>query len=153
MCRSLRELNRPKPCAIWSQGPHEGWDRYGGRRRTSPTPDEIRLQAYHALSTRITSLYWFNLSLKTLVQWRDTLEEAGRIGRELRLLDAFLLEGDAYGFERLTREEIGRTGTSPRCAAPVAHCYLPWTWTIRLTPKELVFKFGSPRPAQWRFPL
>ena len=32
MCRSLRELNSPMPCPIWSQGPHEGWERYGGRK-------------------------------------------------------------------------------------------------------------------------
>ena len=37
MTRSLRDLNRPRPIAYWSQGAHEGWDRYGGRARTSPT--------------------------------------------------------------------------------------------------------------------
>ena len=42
MCRSLRELNRPMPTAYWSQGPHAGWEVYGGRRRTSPTPAELR---------------------------------------------------------------------------------------------------------------
>ncbi len=153
MCRSLRELNRPKPCAIWSQGPHEGWDRYGGRRRTSPTPDEIRLQAYHALSTRITSLYWFNLSLKTLVQWRDTLEELGRIGRELRLLDAFLLEGDAYGFERLTREGNRPDWDIASVCGPRGALLFALDLDYTPDPEERVFKFGSPRPAQWRFPL
>lgn len=33
------------------------------------------MQAYYAISTRITSLYRFNLSLKSLVTWRDTLDE------------------------------------------------------------------------------
>jgi hypothetical protein len=93
LCRSLRELNRPMPCAYWSQGPHEGWEVYGGRMRTSPTPDEIRLQAYHALSSRITSLYWFNLSLKSLLKFPDTWAELARIGREARILDEFYLEG------------------------------------------------------------
>lgn len=58
MCRSLRDLNRPAPCASWSQGPHHDWGGGifgGGRARRSPTPDEIRSQAMHALSTRITS--------------------------------------------------------------------------------------------------
>ena len=34
MCRSLRELNRPLPCAYWSQGPHSGWGGglFGGGR-------------------------------------------------------------------------------------------------------------------------
>ena len=63
MCRSLRELSRPVPCAYWSQGPHDGWGGgWDGRARRSPTPDELRSQAMHALSTRITSLYWFTAS-------------------------------------------------------------------------------------------
>ena len=104
MCRSLRELNRPMPCADWSQGPHEGWEVYGGRVRTSPTPDEIRLQAYHALSSRITSLYWFNLSLKSLLKFPDTWAELARVGREIRLLDDFYLEGNAYRYARQMRD-------------------------------------------------
>ena len=58
MTRSLRDLNRPAPVAYWSQGAHYDWEVYGGRKRTSPTPDELRAQAYHALAHRITSLYW-----------------------------------------------------------------------------------------------
>ncbi len=153
MCRSLRELNRPMPCAIWSQGPHEGWGRYGGRKRTSPTPDEIRLQAYHALSTRITSLYWFNLSLKTLVQWRDTLAEVGRIGREMRLLDTFLLEGDAYAFDRLTRDADTLDWDIASVCGPRAALLFALDLAYAPDPEERVFKFGLPRPARWRFPL
>jgi len=153
MCRSLRELNRPMPCAIWSQGPHEGWERYGGRKRTSPTPDEIRLQAYHAVSTRITSLYWFNLSLKTLVKWRDTLEELGRIGRELRMLDEFILEGDAYGFERLTRTKGELDWDIASVCGPRAALLFALDLDYTPDPEEKVFKFGPPRRAKWRFPL
>ena len=104
MCRSLREMSRPKPIAYWSQGPHFGWNEIGERKRTSPTPDEIRLQAYHALSSRITSLYWFNLSLRSLVQFRDTIEEITRIGREINMLADFYIEGDAYRYRRLLRD-------------------------------------------------
>jgi hypothetical protein len=153
MCRSLRELNRPMPCAIWSQGPHEGWDRYGGRKRTSPTPDEIRLQAYHAVSTHITSLYWFNLSLKTLVKWRDTLDELGRIGRELRMLDEFILEGDAYGFERLTRGKDKLDWDIASVCGPRAALLFALDLDYAPDPEEKVFKFGPPRKAQWRFGL
>jgi len=152
MCRSLRELNRPMPCAIWSQGPHEGWGRYGGRKRTSPTPDEIRLQAYHALSTRITSLYWFNLSLKTLVKWRDTLDELGRIGREMRVLDEFILEGDAYQFERMNRGKKLDWDIASVCGPRAA---LLFALDLDYVPDrdEKVFKFGEPRKAKWRFSL
>ena len=153
MCRSLRELNRPMPCAIWSQGPHEGWDMYGGRKRTSPTPDEIRLQAYHAASTRITSLYWFNLSLKTLVKWRDTLDEVGRIGRELRMLDEFLLEGDAYQHARLTRSKDVLDWDIASVCGPRAALLFALDLDYTPDPKEKVFRFGPPRRAKWRFPL
>ncbi|HOC70605.1 MAG TPA: hypothetical protein PKO23_17500, partial [Candidatus Hydrogenedentes bacterium] len=122
-------------------------------KRTSPTPDEIRLQAYHAISTRITSLYWFNLSLKTLVEWRDTLEEVGRIGRELRLLDAFLLEGDAYGFERLVREGNRPDWDIASVCGPRAAVLFALDLDYTPDPEERVFKFEPPRPAQWRFPL
>ncbi len=84
MTRSLRELNRPRPIAYWSQGAHHGWDGYGGRQRTSPTPDELRQQAYHGLASRITSLYWFNLSLKSLIKFPDLIEPMTRVGREIR---------------------------------------------------------------------
>jgi hypothetical protein len=104
MCRSLREMSRPKPIAYWSQGPHFGWNEIGERKRTSPTPDEIRLQAYQALSSRITSLYWFNLSLRSLVQFRDTIEEITRIGREINMLADFYIEGDAYRYRRQLRD-------------------------------------------------
>lgn len=100
MTRSLRELNRPRPIAYWSQGAHAGWDRYGGRQRTSPTPDELRAQAYHGLASRITSLYWFNLSLKSLVKFRDLIEPITRVNREIRLMEDLLLEGDAFEYRR-----------------------------------------------------
>ncbi len=153
MCRSLRELNRPMPCAIWSQGPHEGWSRYGGRARTSPMPDEIRMQAYHAVSTRITSLYWFNLSLKTLVKWRDTLDELGRIGRELRMLDEFILEGDAYQFERLTHGRDKLDWDIASVCGPRAAILFALDLDYSPDPKEKVFTFGSARKAKWSFHL
>ena len=40
----LRELSRPRPVAYWSQGAHHDWRGYGGRKRTSPTPDELRAE-------------------------------------------------------------------------------------------------------------
>ncbi|MCB9784256.1 MAG: hypothetical protein H6751_14935 [Candidatus Omnitrophica bacterium] len=153
MCRSLRELSRPNPCAVWSQGPHAGWDVYDGRARTSPTPDEIRLQAYHALSTRITSLYWFNLSLKSLVQWRDTLAQLERIGREIRLLDDFLLKGDAYEFKRLSNPEGKLDWDISSVCGPDAALLFALDLDYTPDPEEKVFKFGPPREARWTFRL
>ena len=153
MCRSMRELNRPVPCAIWSQGPHDGWNMRDGRKRATPTPEEMRSQCYHALSTRITSLYWFNLSLKSLVQWRDTLDELTRLGREMRLLDSFLLEGDAtyFGRESGAKDRLDwdlSVVSSPRAA-------LLFALDLRYEPDlvERVFRFGPARKARWRFPV
>lgn len=153
MSRSLRELNRPMPCAYWSQGPHAGWEVYGGRKRTSPTPEEIRLQAYHAVSTRITSLYWFNLSLKSLVKWRDTLDELGRVGRELRVLDEFLLAGDAYHHARLKRPDGRLDWDIASVCGPRAALLFALDLDYVPDPQKKVFTFGSPRDAQWTFPL
>ena len=78
--------------------------RSGGRSRSSPTDEELRAQAYHALAHRITSLYWFNLSLKSLVKFPDLIEPITRVNREIRLMDQLLLEGDAFEYRRLTQD-------------------------------------------------
>jgi hypothetical protein len=152
MCRSLRELSRPAPTAYWSQGPHRGWDTYDGRLRTSPTPDELRLQAYHALASRITSLYWFNLSLGSLIKFRDTLDELTRIGREMRMLETFYLEGDAYRYRRLT--------TNGKLDWDLASLITPqgallFALDLDYTPdtQSKTFQFGVPRPAHFAFDL
>lgn len=153
MCRSLRELNRPMACAYWSQGPHEGWDVYDGRQRTSPTPAEIRLQAWHALSTRITSLYWFNLSLRTLVEWRDTLAELNRLGREMRMIDELLLEGDADHHERRRTGEGRLDWDLSTVCGPRGALLFALDLDYRPRKEEKVFAFGPPREARWTYPL
>lgn len=153
MCRSLRELNRPMPCAYWSQGPHDGWGggfRVGGRSRRSPTPDELRSQAIHALSTRITSLYWFNLSLKSLLKFPDTWDPITRIGREIRMLEPFFLEGDAYRYERVNRD--GKPDWDlASIAAPDAAVLFANDLAYTPDPRQSTFVFGEPRAVSFRF--
>lgn len=150
MTRSLRELNRPRPIAYWSQGAHHDWNGYGGRKRGSPTPDELRLQAYHALSSRITSLYWFNLSLRSLVKFPDLIEPMTRVGREIRMLEEYYLEGDATRHERVLRD--GKPDwdldvvAGPRGAVLFA---LDLAYIANL--EEHTFQFGPPRQATFRF--
>jgi hypothetical protein len=152
MCRSLRELYRPASVAYWSQGPHHDWGVYGGRARTTPTPDELRLQAYHALATRITSLYWFNLSLKSLVKWRDTLDELTRVGREMRLLEEFYLTGDAYRYRQLQR--AGRPDWDlASIAAPRGALLFALDLDYFPHPTNRVFTFRPPREATFAFDL
>ena len=153
MCRSLRELNRPMPCAYWSQGPHHGWrGSRDGRARRSPTPDELRAQAVHALSTRITSLYWFNLSLQSLLQFPDTWDAMTRVGREIRMLEPFFLEGDAYRFERRTRDGQPDWDLAS-IAAPEAAVLFALDTAYTADPEENVFRFGPPRAASFAFAL
>ena len=152
MCRSLRELNRPRPTAYWSQGPHHDWNGYGGRKRGSPTPDELRLQAYHALSSRITSLYWFNLSVRSLVTFPDLLEPMARVGREIRMLEPHYLAGDATSHERVLRD--GRPDWDlDVVAAPDTALLFALDLAYRPDPGERVFRFDPPRAASFRFPL
>ncbi len=150
MSRSLRELNRPRPTAYWSQGPHHDWEGYGGRKRGSPTPDELQLQAYHALASRITSLYWFNLSLRSLVTFPDLIEPMTRVGREIRMLEEFYLEGDATSHERVLR------GGKPDwdldvVAGPRGALLFALDLAYTADPQDRVFKFGPPREAIFRF--
>jgi hypothetical protein len=152
MTRSLRETSRPAPIAYWSQGAHHGWGRYGGRARTSPTPDELRSQAYHALSSRITSLYWFNLSLKSLVKFRDLIDEMTRVGREIRVLERFYLEGAAYQHKQIQRDGKPDWGLASIISTDGALLFaLDLDYEADVT--EKVFQFGPPRPARFEFDL
>ena len=150
MTRSLRELNRPRPIAYWSQGPHYDWSGYGGRKRASPTPDELRLQAYHALSSRITSLYWFNLSLRSLVTFPDLIEPMTRVGREIRMLEEYYLEGDATSHERVLRD--GKPDWDlDVVAGPRGALLFALDLAYTADREERVFRFGAPREALFRF--
>lgn len=152
MTRSLRELNRPRPIAYWSQGANAGWDSFGGRKRTSPTADELRLQAYHALASRITSLYWFNLSLKSLVKFPDLIEPITRVGREIRMLDDYYLEGDATSHERMLHD--GKPDWDlDVVAGPRGALLFALDLDYQPDREEKVFKFGPPRDVTLRFRL
>lgn len=152
MTRSLRDLNRPVSIGYWSQGAHAGWNSYGGRTRTSPTPDELRLQTYHALSSRITSLYWFNLSLNSLVKFRDLIDEIMRVGREIRMLDRFYLEGTAYRHEQIKNE--GKPDWDlASITAPQTALLFALDLAYEADPIEKVFRFGPTRSTHFNFDL
>ena len=63
--------------------------RYGNHKATSLTPDELRLHACYALACCITSHYWFDFSLKSLVRFPYPFKPATRMGREIRTLPIF----------------------------------------------------------------
>jgi len=157
LCRSQRELNRPLPCAAWSQGPHDGWG--GGfsltkrRARRSPNPAELRSQAMHALASRITSLYWFNLSKPSLEKFPDTWEAMRRIGREIRMLEDLYLEGDAYRFRKLTKENGEPNWELSSILSPQGMLLFAIDTDYKIDPEKQEFVFGPPRPATFEFAI
>lgn len=152
MTRSLRELNRPAPIAYWSQGAHDGWGRYGGRARTSPTPEELRAQAYHGLSSRITSLYWFNLSLGSLLKFPDLIQPIAEIGREIRMLEKYYIEGDAFHHERLAANGSPSWDLAV-ISGPNGALLFALDLAYSPDPKERVFKFAPKRADELSWPL
>jgi hypothetical protein len=106
----------------------------------------------HALAARITSLYWFNLSLKSLLKFPDTWEPMQRLGREIRMLEPFYLEGDAYDFQRISRDGKPDWELST-LAAPTAAVLFAIDTAYTADEQENVFQFGPPRPAQFSFKL
>jgi hypothetical protein len=152
LTRSLRELNRPAPVAYWSQGAHSGWSGSGGRKRGSPTPEELRAQAYHALAARITSLYWFNLSLKSLASFPDLIQPITEVGREIRMLEDLYLEGDAFHYQRLRHAGKPDWDLSV-IAGPRGAVLFALDLAYRPDPAAKVFQFGPPREVTLAFPL
>jgi len=153
LARSLRELNRPGPIAAWSQGTHHGWDAMDGRTRSSPTPDELVVQAWHVLAARITSLYWFNLSVKSLLAHRDLIEPMMRVDREALVLEPLMLEGAAGRHERTLRPDGGPDWDLATICGPQAAVLFALDLDYRPDPERKEFVFGGPRDASWRFRL
>lgn len=154
MCRSLRALNQPLPCAYWSQGPHEGWDDpFDGRKRRSPTPAELRAQAIHALGARIVSLYWFNLSLNSLMMFPDTWDAMRRVGREIRMLEPILLDGDHTAFQKQGLPGAGPDWELSVVSAPDAAVCVAADVAYKIGDNGQEFVFGKPRPVRFAFPL
>ena len=150
MTRSLRELNRPRAIAYWSQGAHDGWGGFLSPRRGSPTPDELRAQAWHALAARITSLYWFNLSCKSLLRFPDLIQPVTAVNREIRLLDELLLRSTALHHQTLNAADQPDWEISV-LAAPDAAIFVVHDVGDGIDEKTSTFSFRK-RQGAWNFP-
>ncbi|MFN5771077.1 MAG: hypothetical protein ACK44Z_17160 [Pirellulaceae bacterium] len=148
LTRSLRDLSRPVSIAAWSQGPHDGWGGFlDGRRRRSPTPAELRSQALHALASRITSLYWFNLSRKSLLKFPDTWDAMRRIGREIQMMAPTLLDGDAAYYQQLLDAQ-GRPEWDVSTIVSIQEMLIFALDLNYQISEENTFEFGDPRELQ-----
>jgi hypothetical protein len=153
MTRELRDMSRPAAVAVWSQGPHDGWYSMDGRTRTSPTTVELRLQAYHALASRVTSLYWFNPSLRSLLAFPDLIPEMRRSGREIRLLEEFYLEGDADHYARVTGANHAPDWDLATIVAPRGAVLFALDLDYLPDPRSRTFVLKPPRRAAFEFPV
>lgn len=152
LTRSLRELSRPVSIAAWSQGPHAGWGGFlDGRRRRSPTPAELRSQALHALASRITSLYWFNLSRKSLLKFPDTWDAMRRIGREIHMMAPSLLDGDAAYYLQLSDDQGNPEWDLSTIVSIQEMLIFALDLKYRIS-DENTFEFGEPRAMRIEVP-
>lgn len=152
MTRTLRALNRPAPIAAWSQNAHEGWQDQISRKRRSPTPDEILIQAHQALGNGITSLYWYSLQSWSPLRYRDTLGVTTRIGRLIRALEPYFLTGDAYRHDRtFYQSEVDIDLSS--IVTPKAALLFVTDLTYQPNRKDRVFEFRGAREFEASFAL
>lgn len=152
MTRTLAALSRPMPIAAWSQNAHEGWGSLGGRLRRSPTPDEIRVQAYEALANGATSLYWYSLQAWSLLAFRDVIDETTRIGREIRMLEPLLSRSDPHHHER--RSVAGRPDWDlDTLVSPEGAILFAIDLSYEADPDTRTFRFPGPRGLEAAFPL
>jgi hypothetical protein len=150
MTRSLRSLNRPRAIAYWSQGAHHDWGGLFSPRRGSPNAEELRSQAWQGLGNGIASLYWFNLSLKSLCKFPDLIEPITRINREILMLKPILESATAYSYTRLQEEGKNSADLSSLVNREVMLLVVnDLTYGIDPTAKE--FRFPV-RPIECSFP-
>jgi hypothetical protein len=81
--RTMSKLQAPNQCAAWAQGVHT-WS------SAAPNSYEKRIQAFQTLANGATSLYWFNITAKSLLLHRDTGEVIKLVNREIATIDRFL---------------------------------------------------------------
>ena len=152
MTRTLNALSRPAPIAAWSQHTHEGWYGNSWRKRESPTPDEILIQAYEALANGAKGLYWYSIQSWSLLKDRDTIGVTTRIGREIRMLEDIYLSGDAYRHRRVGSARKPSLDLSS-IVTPKHALLFAIDLEYKPNPKKEVFEFTGSRPVTASFEL
>ena len=84
--------------------------------------------------------------------FRDTLNELNSIGREVRVLESFFIEGDAYRYRQLLREGRPDWDTAS-IVAPQGALLFALDLDYAPDPQEKVFRFSPPRQIDFTFDL
>ena len=88
--RTLNRINYPNPVAAWTQAMADDWESRARKNAGNPNNLEMRIQAYEAIANGATSLYWFNMGGKTVVNNRSSLAEIQRVNREIMVVGDLL---------------------------------------------------------------
>ena len=88
--RTLNRINYPNHVAAWTQAMADDWKSPARKNAGNPNNLEMRIQAYEAIANGATSLYWFNLGGKTMVNNRSSLTEIQRVNREIMVVGDML---------------------------------------------------------------
>ena len=144
MTRSLRDLNRPRPIAYWSQGAHAGWCCYGGRGRTSPTPDELRAGlSCTRQPDHFAILVQPEPEVAREVSRFDRADHSGQPGDPA---DGRLYSSKAMRLNTVASfKTAGRLGTLLRSRGLMEFYSLQATWPTRLTPSKGLPVFAPQR--------
>jgi hypothetical protein len=81
--RTLNRISYPNPVAAWAQAMADDWGSRSRKNAGNPNNLEMRIQAYEAIANGASSLYWFNMGGKTVLNNRSSLAEIQRINREI----------------------------------------------------------------------
>ncbi len=152
MTRSLREQSRPVSIGYWSQGAHHDWGGFLSPRRGSPTPDELRSQAWHGLGNGIASLYWFNLSVRSLAKFPDLIDPIARVGREIQMLRPELELGTSYTYDRTIAEDGQLQWDRTSIATADSLLMVAHDLSYQIDDKTRTFRF-EPRDGEFAFRL
>ncbi|MFN8254458.1 MAG: hypothetical protein U0W24_02135 [Bacteroidales bacterium] len=88
--RTLNRINYPNTVAAWTQAMADDWESRSRKNAGNPNNLEMRIQAYEAIANGATSLYWFNMGGKTVINNRSSLAEIQRVNREIMVVGELL---------------------------------------------------------------
>ncbi len=97
--RTLNRISYPNPVAAWTQAMADDWKSRFRKNAGNPNNLEMRIQAYEAVANGATSLYWFNMGGKTVINNRSSLAEIQRINREIMVVGDLLTKTNPYWWQ------------------------------------------------------